>query len=963
MWCVGCFTLLVELSGTGWVEAAPTSSYIPDELLVKFKSGTPDDRIRRVHARMGVIREKRMGYTGIQRLRLPPGLSVDSAVAQYRSNPDVEYAEPNYIRRAMARPLDPAFSRQWGLHNTGQDLAGTPTPLKGIPDDDIDAEEAWDIVQGSPGMVIAVIDSGVDYNHPDLGDEDINNNGVLDPSEDVNNNGALDPGEDTNNNGILDPAEDQNGNGMKDPGNIWVNPGEDLNGNGIADPSELNTNTDNDNNGYPDDIQGWNFVGTQVSTIDPQGNCSFGPDDPDGNNDPMDDFGHGTAVAGVIAAKGNNNVGVAGILWNAKIMPLKFLGSVGCGTVADEVAAIDYAVRMGARIITIAAGGSGFQQSEFDAIAAARDAGILVVAAAGNGGSDNDASPVYPASYDLPNVISVASSDFKDNLGFLSNYGKKSVHLAAPGDCIYTTMPTGTFGLQNPPNLNRDCTDLPFKQYYDYITGTSFAAAFVSGVAGLLLIQDPSLAPDELKAILIGTTDPKTSLKGKVISNGRLNAHRALTRDLGAGFSGGETGRVGCGGIDLIGGDGPVSPGTAAASFLAMAFPLLLANRKARKILLGRRWSVFFFILIVLLLVLQVTPSVVYAQAEEETEMTHQITLKMGVHLYRSSEYFDTNSEFFEPQDLTSLSEELEYDYLWFSPSTISIAVGQYGGKTDFKTICCSQVEFRNRYLMTTLKFHFKPVKLKPFEFYLGPGLGYNRFDRKITVSNSTDNFSHGVFDIHFVAGAQVRLNTRLSILLESRYSSAKLKDADPLGDTLNIGGLTTYVGVAWRFPDFRHIIPTLTSNAAEEKMGPQPAPELTEERVIPPVEKPLEEGPTPEGKVATVEAELQQIHFGYDDWIIAEEARPILEENARWLQAHPEVNLVLEGYCDERGTNEYNLALGARRAEAVKQVLVTLGVSESRLSVISYGEERPLCLEKTDECYAKNRRVQFTIR
>jgi peptidoglycan-associated lipoprotein len=762
----------------------------------------------------------------------------------------------------------------------------------------------------------------------------------------------------------LDPAEDQNGNGIIDPGNIWVNPGEDLNGNGIADPNELNTNIDNDNNGSKDDIQGWNFVGQQVCTIDPQGNCNCTPKDKNdkGTNDPMDDFGHGTAVAGVIAAKGNNNVGVAGVLWNAKIMPLKFLGSVGCGNVFDEVDAIDYAIRMGARIITIAAGGSGFQQSEFDAIAAARDAGILVVAAAGNSASDNDVSPVYPASYDLSNVISVASSDFKDKLGFLSNYGKKSVHLAAPGDCIFTTMPTGSFGLQNPPNSNIDCTGSTFRQNYDYITGTSFAAAFVSGVAGLLLIQDPSLTPSELKAILISTTDPKSSLNGKVISNGRLNAHRALTRDLGAGFSGGATGRVGCGGIDLVGGDGPVSPGTAAVSLFAMVFPMLLASRKVRKMLLGYRWPIFFFIFIALLLVLQLTPSVVYAQSEEDTEMTHQLTLKMGLHLYRSSAYFNTNAEFFDQKDLTSLSEELEYDYLWFPPSTLSLAVGQYGGKTDYKTICCSQIEFRNRYLMTTLKFHFKPVKLKPFEFYFGPGLGYNRFDRKITVLNATDNFSHGVFDIHFVGGAQMRLNTRLSILLETRYSSAKLKDANSLGDTLNIGGLTTYVGVAWRFPDFRHFIPTLASQTAEEKIGPKTTPEVTEERVIPPVEKPLEEGPTPEGKATTVEVELQQIHFGYDDWIIAEEARPILEGNARWLQAHPEVKVVLEGYCDERGTNEYNLALGARRAEAVKRVLVTLGVSENRLSVISYGEERPLCLESTDACYAKNRRVQFTL-
>jgi peptidoglycan-associated lipoprotein len=149
---------------------------------------------------------------------------------------------------------------------------------------------------------------------------------------------------------------------------------------------------------------------------------------------------------------------------------------------------------------------------------------------------------------------------------------------------------------------------------------------------------------------------------------------------------------------------------------------------------------------------------------------------------------------------------------------------------------------------------------------------------------------------------------------------------------------------------------------------APISPPRVAEERVIPPGEKPLEERPVPEEKVpeetvAKAEAELRQIPFGYDDWIIPEEARPILEGNARWIQAHPDVKVVLEGHCDERGTNEYNLALGERRVEAVRRVLVALGIEESRLSIISYGEERPVCVESTEECYAKNRRVQFTLR
>ena len=919
LWCVCCFTLLVDLSGAGWAEATPVSSYIPGEILVKFKTGVQESQIRRFHSSRGVVQESRSTLTRVQRLKLPVGLSVEEAVTQYRTNPDVEYAEPNYTRRAMATPSDSSLSLQWGLQNTGQSLAGTSPPLQGRTGADIDALDAWSMVTGSPNLVVAVIDSGVDYTHPDL-----------------------------------------SANIWGNTGDVWSNPQDPTTGDGI----------DNDGNGKKDDFHGWNFVGTQVCTIGPQGQCNCNADDPTGNDDPMDDYGHGTAAAGIIAAQGNNGAsingqGVAGILWNAKIMPLKFIDAVGCGSVGDEIQAIDYAVQNGAKIITVSAGGPQSDQSEFDAIASARDAGILFVAPAGNSHTDNDVSPVYPASYDLSNIISVAASDFDDHLAFFSNYGKNTVDVAAPGDCIYTTMPTGTFSLQTQTNL--PCTGSDYLPNYDYNSGTSFAASFVTGIAGLLLIQDPGLTPQELKSILISTTDPNDYFKGKVMSSGRVNAYRALTRDLGSSFGDGTKGTVGCGGVDLLGGDGPVSPGTAAALVLVIVSPLLLVIRKVRKRLLDLRGAVFFFIIFALLLALQWTTAAVDALAQEDTQMTHQLSLKMGFHLYRSSEYFNANDQFFDQKDLTSLAQELEYDYLWFPPSTLSVAVGSWRGRSDFKNICCSEVEFRNHYVMTTLKFRIKPVKLKPVEFYFGPGLGLNHFNRKITVSNGSDDFSQRVFDLHFVAGAQVRLNTRLSILLESRVSTANIKHADALDDNLNIGGLTTFAGVAWQYPDLLHFFSSGTAETSAQATGLAPA-EVAEERVIPPVEKPLEERPEPEektliGKVPTVEAGLQEIHFGFDDWVIGEEARSILEKDARWLQAHPDVNVVLEGYCDERGTNEYHLALGARRAETAKRILVTFGVSENRLSVISYGEERPLCSEATEECYAKNRRVQFTIR
>jgi len=255
-------------------------------------------------------------------------------------------------------PNDPFFSNLWGLHNTGQSVNGT----SGTAGADMDGPEAWDVAQGSNTFVIAVIDTGVDYNHPDLS------------------------------------------------GNIWANPGE-VAGNGL----------DDDQNGYVDDLRGWDFV--------------------DDDNDPMDVVGHGTHVAGTIAAVGNNNIGVTGVCWQAKIMPVRALDAFGAGTDADIIAAIGYAVTKGAKVINASFGGPDYSQAQYDALANANSAGVLFVVAAGNEGANNDTTPSYPASYNLPNIISVAATDQNDNLSNFSNYGATSVHVAAPGENIYSTFP------------------------------------------------------------------------------------------------------------------------------------------------------------------------------------------------------------------------------------------------------------------------------------------------------------------------------------------------------------------------------------------------------------------------------------------------------------------------------------------------------------------------------------------
>jgi subtilisin family serine protease len=201
--------------------------------------------------------------------------------------------------------------------------------------------------------------------------------------------------------------------------NIWTNPGEDP----WSDPNDPTTGNgiDDDSNGKVDDWRGWDFV--------------------DGDNDPMDYNGHGTHVAGTIAARGSNGEGITGVLWRAKMMSLRFLNADGVGWVSDAIDAIEYAVEKGARVINASWVTTSFSQSLLYAIQLCRDRGVLVVAAAGNTAANTDANPFYPASYALPNIISVAATDQRDNLASFSNWGLSTVDVAAPGVTIYSTWP------------------------------------------------------------------------------------------------------------------------------------------------------------------------------------------------------------------------------------------------------------------------------------------------------------------------------------------------------------------------------------------------------------------------------------------------------------------------------------------------------------------------------------------
>ncbi|MCA9779626.1 MAG: S8 family serine peptidase [Candidatus Eremiobacteraeota bacterium] len=350
------------------------------------------------------------------RLKLPEGVSTAEGIALLEDDEQIAYVTSNDKCRVSTAPNDERASELWGLEA-------------------IDAPGAWKQTTGSrSGPVIAVLDTGIDADHPDLA------------------------------------------------ANLWTNPGE-IPGNGI----------DDDGNGVVDDVHGYNAT--------------------DGSGNPFDDIGHGTHCAGTIGAVGDNEIGVAGVNWQARLMPVKMMIN-GEGTVADTVRAVLYATENGADITSNSYGGP-YSQPEYEAFAASP---LLHICAAGNEGNDNDVSrfypdqrPVgYPATFELPNVISVAATSSKERLASFSNYGDQTVDLAAPGVKILSTVPGGG---------------------YDTKSGTSMATPHVAGVAGLIAAAYPEATPDQIKTRILANVDKLPSLKGKVLTGGRLNAARALEDD------------------------------------------------------------------------------------------------------------------------------------------------------------------------------------------------------------------------------------------------------------------------------------------------------------------------------------------------------------------------------------------------------------------------------------------------
>jgi subtilisin family serine protease len=397
--------------------ADPKLDHVPGELLIKFVPQAPAAAILNSARSLGAAEIDLFANIGVRHWRLGQGVTTDQALkilAAPGLQQWIDYAEPNYLLYALDAANEPDFGKLWGLYNSGQ--------TGGKPGADVHAVEAWLAgFTGSQDVVIGVVDTGIDYNHPDLA------------------------------------------------ANIWTNPDE-IPGNGI----------DDDGNGYIDDVHGWDFVNN--------------------DNDPIDDNGHGSHVAGTIGGVGNNGIGVAGVNWRVKLMPLKFLNASGSGSTTAAIQAINYAANKKVRITSNSWGGGQSSRALQDAI---KNSDALFVAAAGNSGSS---TKMYPAGYSLDNIIAVAATDHNDLLASFSNFGTW-VHLAAPGVNVFSTYANDG---------------------YATLSGTSMATPHVSGAAALVMAYNPVLPILDVKNRLLQTVDVLPGLSGKVSTSGRLNVQKAL---------------------------------------------------------------------------------------------------------------------------------------------------------------------------------------------------------------------------------------------------------------------------------------------------------------------------------------------------------------------------------------------------------------------------------------------------
>lgn len=397
--------------------------YVPGQLLVKFKDGTPAQNKAAIFTKLkgkqkGKAHPKSIpGFEDAGEVDLIETSSDPlAAIDAVKNAPEIDFIEPNYIYRTADVPNDPYYTdAQWNMQAGGYGCQ---------------ASTAWNNHKtGSGNVYVGVIDQGYMYAHDDL------------------------------------------------KHNAGVNPGE-IPGNGI----------DDDQNGYIDDVYGWNFYHNNATVYNGS------------------DF-HGTHVAGIIGAEGGNGIGVAGVVWDVKLLGAKFIEG-NTGTAFSAALAIDYFIALKTRqklnIVAICCSWEGNMSSKNleAAVRRAGRAGILIVAAAGNSASNNDKTAVYPASYKTDNIIAVAAIGRNGNLSYFSNYGAKTVDIAAPGESIVSTY------------LNNS---------YAALSGTSMAAPHVAGAAALYAAAHPGAGMKEIRTAIINAAIPTPSLSGKCITGGRLD--------------------------------------------------------------------------------------------------------------------------------------------------------------------------------------------------------------------------------------------------------------------------------------------------------------------------------------------------------------------------------------------------------------------------------------------------------
>jgi subtilisin family serine protease len=468
--------LLISVVTPAWGQPARSSpAFIAGEVIVQFVPEASENQILDVFRR-GQFKIKRVILTPVMQSQKHPGvnvvtteLKVEQAIAAVARHPAVAFAEPNWIYRHQAMPGDPGYGSQWGLNGSFG----------------INAEAAWDISIGASSIAVGIVDQGLDFTHLDLRD------------------------------------------------NIWLNPG---------DPTENALNEDGNWYWYTyffgwtvrvdctDDLHGWDFLNQNNTLYD-----AF-----DSPTDLSDGDDHGSHVAGILGATGNNGIGVTGVNWDVSVITSKFLGG-GIGTLEDALDAIDYMTFLKTRatsapnIVAVNAswGGGGYSQAMHDAIIRLANAGVLFVAAAGNGGADqvaddNDLAPFYPANYDTSQgtstqpaaaynaVIAVAAIGSGGQMPSWSNYGANTVHLGAPGEAILSTVPTDMY-----------------PSGYAYFSGTSMATPHVTGAAALFASANPGATAEQIRDAILASTAPTPSLEGRCVTGGRL--------DLGALLQGGST--------------------------------------------------------------------------------------------------------------------------------------------------------------------------------------------------------------------------------------------------------------------------------------------------------------------------------------------------------------------------------------------------------------------------------------